>query len=692
MRAWGRIFTRHYSDEVLLAHADAELPRLRRYFVNRHLEVCWRCRAHRAELNETAQRLATAAERGLFPGPARLAEARSSLLDGMDKYERSRQAVPQFLVGRGRSSRLAWVTAGALFCVIGWAVWHFLAPLSPTPWQALAKAVAAEDVLTVAPLLQQFRIEVREAGKAPRAVGRLSVWSDGRTGCFASRWIDGGGHLKHAVWRPSRDRLFVYDAAAGAEARQVPSGSVKMISVADLADRGLSPQELERVVMNWLESHSWRPMSLSRNMARFAGLNGTRLVVEQVSSPSGDKLLRLTARRELDGWTVIAVIDLDAATSQPRVERLRIRDTAGRKLEIRLVPTGNSNLPGAASDIFSHGWVQRTVFGEHIRIVSPDRRITAARPSPVAEPAVVRPTLAQLLATEIEARYVLHREGFCLDNPVEIRRHPGSYIEIRAVAERPERKARLLAALNNVNGRQFLRISISSAGDEPMVGSEPVEHIVVQSAVEAGDRRKTSAGRSGMERELFRLFELRGMTPVAAEARVMALSNRAVSLTESMLAEEWAIRRLAQSYGGAEIELLMPQSQWLLEVMLHDHQRELRADVRELRKELDPLLPALTGDMPVPAARPAGVLPWNSGGLEVFERTRALSELVLRVFAGSGTEAELEPARAAARLLADLAAVDTGAGGFGGSLARGFSGDPRRRFANNTEENGAARQ
>lgn len=76
----------------------------------------------------------------------------------------------------------------------------------------------------------------------------------------------------------------------------------------------------------------------------------------------------------------------------------------------------------------------------------------------------------------------------------------------------------------------------------------------------------------------------------------------------------------------------------------------------------------------------------------VFHQTLALSELVLRVFARSGAESELEPARAASRLLAGLAAVDADAGGFGGALARDFSGNPRQRSANGTENNGVARQ
>ena len=72
---------------------------------------------------------------------------------------------------------------------------------------------------------------------------------------------------------------------------------------------------------------------------------------------------------------------------------------------------------------------------------------TRAIPQIAMPPQVVAPAATELIAAEIMVRYALHRAKACLGEPIEILTTDLGGIEVRGLAETPERKEELIAAL-----------------------------------------------------------------------------------------------------------------------------------------------------------------------------------------------------------------------------------------------------
>lgn len=258
-------------------------------------------------------------------------------------------------------------------------------------------------------------------------------------------------------------------------------------------------------------------------------------------------------------------------------------------------------------------------------------------PSPAAPP-----TEAELRAKEVELLYALHRLHACLGEPVEVIRLAHGGLLVRGLLSSRERKAELLAALNEVDSPEWVTIDLKTfheaSGTEEPGGSAtpPAETSPVTFGTESlyfQDRLRSYFARQGAR---------------MPDEEVTEFANRAVSLSDLLLSEAWALRRLVELFTAEERQPLDFRSLWLVEVMLRDHLSALREQGRNARLLLEPVLSAVVEPPSQQAER--GVVapnsPWPEGVLEVFNTAQLIRSYALGLFAGAGLPVELENGQA----------------------------------------------
>lgn len=265
-----------------------------------------------------------------------------------------------------------------------------------------------------------------------------------------------------------------------------------------------------------------------------------------------------------------------------------------------------------------------------------------AVPLPVSSisqtPAPVVPSASELLEAEIGVRYMLHRAGSCLGEPIEVSVDPGRRVLIRGVVSSLERKRTLTALLAGARGSAWIAIDLSAVEDLPVASdSTPLPP---QSFDEApGPSRDRT-----FERAVAAYFKA-AFPADSAEAiqhRVTTVGNEAISRADAALAEAWALRRLQERFAAeslAQIRQEQPQIALLLETIARDHVIALRKHAHDMREFLNPILSC------VPRTEPAAAPP--SGA---FARIQRMQLLVDQLFGGVAVP-NLGPDQATTELL-----------------------------------------
>ncbi len=550
---------------------------------------------------------------------------------------------------------------------------------TPAAEEILAGATAYEDRQAKQPLEQVLAVKLDSP--EGRREGTLSVWAHVDTGRFVSRWTDDEGVLRHAVWRDKTDKVYVYDASAGPE---VSERSVRGLnfSVADIARKGLSGEQLERGFMRWIESRSWRTISLARGLMRLASDGFALEVKELPSEVSGQRALRVTGRKQASGRSVELYLEVQAHTYRPINEVIRITDSTG-VVEFSITPRRTLSLTASRlKRVFTREWVQETVFGRELQIPPPGKR---QRPPRVVREVAARsaaPSESELLATELEIRYALHRSGACLGEPVRVSRDASGQIAVSGLVENADRRQQLVAALEEVEGAERVKIDIRTVREleESRAASTKTRRIVVGSD-DAGARIEVKARQQApLEEALFRYHQERGLSAREAAEEAIRVSNHCVALAETILAEAWALRRLAERYDFQGTRDLPSRGRWLLEVMLGDHMRSISSYRAELDSALGAPIGWLAGPQPydVPAPAEEKDADWERRGVRVFDSVAELHRLVLASLAGGSRADAADPKEAVSALARTLAVTGQELQALDGQLALEFPGNPRR--------------
>ena len=651
------MFEKHCSDEQLLAFADGELGRGDRQLVRSHVEVCWECRARADELNAHTQHVARIALSDDFPGPSRLAAARHKIFQRVRALEAFPTPAPSLVPARTRIwTPIVAIAAAALLAVAGWML--FRDP-EISAVDVLAKARRAEEALEV-PVHQSFEIQIRNQDSETTATHKLLVWVDPGNQRFASKAVGAGGELRHAFWRPRGEDSFVYDRARQPRiVKQVIPRRAALWRQASRTD--LTPAELEAAFLRWLEGQSWRPVLTAAAVAEFAAQEGVRLHVERASSPQGKSLV-VRAEGLIAGRSIEVILSVDPVTFRPIVQIMRFR-FGDDFVELNLKPIAASAIPlKHVETVFSRQWASASLFGGELSL--PERaRSREADIAPNVEskqPVQARPSAVKLATVEMEVQFALHRASACVGEPVRTRVIPDSHVEVEGLVETIERKQELAAILSELETSGWIRVHLRTIS-ESVIEEEPAQNRTEQadqdntpSDSSTIEMTTTASGRIPIELALQRYFE--EATPnLAPGPQITQLANDALGLSENMMAQAWALRRLAEDFGGQR-GAQRPQARWLLEVMLSEHLAVLRKQVAELRGMLDSPLRAITGGAVEQQASFARATDWSSAVLETFASIRRLHDSTAGLLA-RGDPTETVPDEAA-KLLDEFRAFD----------------------------------
>jgi hypothetical protein len=208
---------------------------------------------------------------------------------------------------------------------------------------------------------------------------------------------------------------------------------------------------------------------------------------------------------------------------------------------------------------------------------------TLAVELPVPQPP--GPTVAQLLETEVEVWWLLHRAGACHGEPIEVTRH-GDHIVVHGLVASRKRRRELAAILKDEINSQLIRIELRTAEDLA------AENKTLASAASAPQLSSPQNRDNGFRRAVAAAVRDAYPLDTAEEARhrLVGLANRAIRRAEDAIAEAWAIRRIGERFHGERNVNLSVQSRRLIESMVKEHLEVLHSHATELHSFLSPIL------------------------------------------------------------------------------------------------------
>ena len=306
----------------------------------------------------------------------------------------------------------------------------------------------------------------------------------------------------------------------------------------------------------------------------------------------------------------------------------------------------------------------------------------------------------ELVSREIEAHYALHRLRACLGEPVEVKSDPTGGISVRGLLSSADRKEELVSALQSLS-----QVTVHIQTVEEALDSKPV---LSESLTAQGEESETlsqteapvqvRSGESPIQDLLQRYFAKvsstmtseSGGTGSTASVRhkLTDFSNRVAFLTQSALAEAWALRRLAEWYPAGKTGRLPFSTRWLLENMVQDHREELKDELNHWRALLEPLLLTIVGNQ-VASLDPGRVRAPGSGdlsdggwapeSLELFQLVEQMERLTLGLLTVEGVPAQPPEAaeESARQLLAAFQQAEIELQELATVLGKEFSGNPK---------------
>jgi len=581
---WTKNLDQHLSDEVLLILLDGELPRHRQRVARNHLERCWECRSRLAEIQETVRCVASAVNDRAFLSPERREAAWSRFL-----AQKASAGVPPGKPGFTlRRTRLALAVAAAVLVVLGvWFYWRRAqgGVLIPDARAILAQAEGVETDLSRSGggVRQVFQIEIRQR-RPPGDVtrGRLELWTDVSGGRAASRWLDSGGKLRLAVWRPSPGVELVYDATSAPLVMRSGSNEAEATGKVDLGETWSDTEQAGRALLRWLRGRGVRPVALTSEFALFAGRPGASVRLERELASSGQEQFKLTARRDSGGIRRDFILQLEPATLRVQLAILRI-DSGGRVIEVSVRPE--------TTELVSRERLSETYFRPEPELTvrtAPRRKVL---PDSAERPLTAHRELAAAYdpdsSAEVEAYWILHSQEACIrESPVVVR--AAGRIRVEAVVASAARRDRLLEAF------------------EASWSGPPIEvHVAVSDRVRALEEGEEVGPGGFLDRDT-----LRGVKTSYRHAL--------------------ALVRLAQRFDAETSNLLSPRAANLLERMKQHHVRELST---ALGRAQDAILAqtAKLGCVPASGLQLSGPVAnpdWTSHVFAIFQAVDLMDDLV----------------------------------------------------------------
>lgn len=280
---------------------------------------------------------------------------------------------------------------------------------------------------------------------------------------------------------------------------------------------------------------------------------------------------------------------------------------------------------------------------------------------------------------EVEVCYALHRIRACLNEAVTVIRQPDGRVIVTGLVSNAERKSQILATLGELKSPGWLVLDLGSPA-ETIPAGQP-------SSAEIAPAEPTPAQPEGAPTyfadEIRSYFRERGSADVNRE--LTEFMEKAVLLSDALLSEAWALRRLAERF--PDTAALHPRLAWLVEVMVRDHLTALREQARTAGTELCPVLAGISvspGQPTPPQASPES-MPWQKTVIGLFENAQRIRAYTTGLFAGAGLPLEIDqgrlrvssPYETLRALQAALRLLEAQADGAASRLAAEFSAKPK---------------
>lgn len=297
------------------------------------------------------------------------------------------------------------------------------------------------------------------------------------------------------------------------------------------------------------------------------------------------------------------------------------------------------------------------------------------------------PDPADLWLLEIEAQYGLHRFGACLGMPIKIALDPPGCVVVRGLVNSTEQRDRLEATFAPLSSQSCFRLDVKT------VAQASYEQPRAEADREPGkDSVQILGGELPLEEQLEAYFARNpgaSSETASASRKVAELADEAVVHADELLAEAWALRRLAERYGEARPDQLPAAATWLLEVMVRDHLQAVRERIGHLRSLVGPPFAVIAekgGANPFRGIPVSGSddLAWDAALLRVFHSVQRLRWSVFALFARASLPEDREraitfsepPAEAAGALLGSLRESEDKANMAAQSLSTHFRDHP----------------
>jgi anti-sigma factor RsiW len=590
----------HPGEDDLLYYADGELSIAKRAEIKTHLEACWTCRAKAEKIQQTISSFIEYLNDGFVPNVDPPPMGWRTFDGKMNRA--AAEAVKRPLLSRwcesARNHFLHWgLSVGwtaSLLATLGIALVfaHFQSVSPVSANQLIQRATEAQEQrirrVTHAVVYQKLRVQRRGAPPLENASITWEVWNDPTGGRFRQRVEDAKGQrlIDPRPENPAEKN----EAGRNQQLRQdgvfqPPSAHLDLQEVPPILrelDQILKSNRMnQRNPLSPIGYASWRK-SIHRQSEE----------VKETSLADGEKALTLTTAA-LAPFTANSIVKAElvirAADWHPVAQRFEVQGENG----VRDYDLTETDFEVLASNALPH-----SIFED--RFVSVPLAVAPPVPAP---PQVLPPSAAELVASEVEVLFALHRVRACIGRPISVTRVNSGRIEVKGVVDTEIRKAELLAGLKGI---PWVNVKIQTieesrfelpsqtenlndnkkntgaSSDQDSNLKTKSEKLVIQDLLEEYFSAARSGGRSSPAQE-----ERDG---TSIHQTVAALSHSAVAFSEAALEEAWALRRLAELTSWLKSVELRTSSRRLLELMVRDHLGALRREINQARTLVRPIL------------------------------------------------------------------------------------------------------
>ncbi len=628
----------HLSEEILLAILVEGEPAVELQAAA-HLERCAACRGKLEQLRD---------EIGFAPGPdagapvlspeqIRLAKQRLDERVARIETTLAYETILPSRTGFWRGRRLA-AAAAVLVCLGLTFAWYAAKPRPMPVEEVLSRARKVEVDSKGTPLYQSFHVEfVQVAPRRAQISGDLKEWSDPKTNRYTTRWNNSQGLLRHAVWScPGKDEVYVYDRAHSAQVVTVGySPNSAAGSLAEIPKYGLSAAQLAQGFLKWLEQRSWQPIYFSKDFLALVDAGGAQLRLTRFTR-NGRERIGVFARKVLEGVVAQVTLELNAANSEPLA--LTIRFEAGgevsefrmRREEVRVIPVSSLD-----ASIF-----QPSTTGRAMTELRPSVPPAAERAGELPGPARLgaSPSARQLLDAEVSVRYALHRTGACLGEPIQITA-TGDGLRVSGIVDSLDIKRRVDTGLVRARLPAWVRTDIKTVAE---ASRESRTEASEPAAVPAPAEDETVTGRRlpvQQELEVYLSSDAAGSSGSRGPPpTVNEFTNQAAENADSVLADAWALRKLAERYGSLPGKP-DPAAVAMLQEMVQSHLAAIARRLSAMRTGLSPALESILRQrgLRVPGAAQAAVSApasgrWDTNCLRLFDSVTEIHNAVMSLF------------------------------------------------------------